>query len=126
MTKKKFLPTWAKYDLFSFELQSSISYIIAYTRDSLYTIALTSLRNVYGSLHIHLLLTLQNLGDLEDDYHPDEEDEEDENDRQISAAAVKELHFGGGFVRKTGGDEDENRPKYDLVFNTILPAPSRP
>ncbi len=40
---------------------------------------------------------------MEDDYRPDDDDEEDD---RISASAVKQLHFGGGFVRKSDAGED--------------------
>jgi len=51
----------------------------------------------------------QRLGDVTDDYQPDEDDEDDEG-HGISATAVRELNFGGGLVRKRTADGDEEGP----------------
>lgn len=52
----------------------------------------------------------QSLGDVVDDYQPDEDDEDDE-DHKLSAATVRELHFGGGLVKKTSAESGDERPK---------------
>lgn len=56
----------------------------------------------------------QSLGELAEDYEPDGDEDED---AQVSASAVRELHFGGGLVPKRPGEGDSDRHRFVIIYD---------